>query len=131
MQHSRIALLLGWTLFFSSLATAQKEEDFAGSWSGVIETAQLAFLIELVRDEGTWSGSISIPVQDLKDQALINFVYSENSLTFEIAEIPGKPTFRGVLADEGRSIRGRFRQGAADLGFSMQRVNTWPLAPMA
>lgn len=94
----------------------------AGHWEGAIELpdAKLAVKIDLAQGaDGAWSGTIDIPQQGAVGLALTGIRAAADSVTFAIADVPGAPTFSGVLADGG--IRGTFRQGGATFPFHLGR----------
>lgn len=98
--------------------------DPAGEWTGAIELpgSPLEVHVELARDEaGAWTGAIDIPAQRAEDMALDEVVVEGRSVGFRIAGIPGEPTFRGTLSEDGQEIGGDFTQGGATLAFTLHR----------
>jgi CubicO group peptidase (beta-lactamase class C family) len=98
--------------------------DPAGEWSGTIELpgSPLEVHVELARDDvGAWTGEIDIPAQGARDLALDEIAVDGRSVGFRIAGIPGEPTFRGTLSEDGQEIAGDFTQGGATLAFTLRR----------
>lgn len=98
--------------------------DPAGEWSGAIELpgSPLEVHVELARDEaGAWTGEIDIPAQRAEDMALDEIVVEGHAVGFRIAGVPGEPTFRGTLSEDGQELVGDFTQGGATLAFTLRR----------
>lgn len=110
------------------LPVPQDLAALAGHWEGTLEKIGLEFDIDLERDQaGTWSGDISIPVQSLKDRALVDFAEADGGLRFTIEGIPGSPTFQARFAEGPDRVTGDFTQGGGELEFSMRRAGTEPV----
>lgn len=97
-----------------------------GHWEGAIEVPGQPLEIEVdleTVDDGTLTGTISIPTQGLKDRELRDLsIGSEDGTTtvrFAIPEIPGDPAFEGTLSEDGSTLAGTFRQGGAELTFEL------------
>ena len=103
---------------------AAEEASIAGHWIGEVEIpgTKLGFEIDLAQKaDGSWSGDISIPAQDAKDLPLGNITAKGKDVSFEITGVPGTPTFKGALSDDGQKISGQFSQGGQDFPFAMSR----------
>ena len=103
---------------------AAEEASIAGHWIGEVEIpgTKLGFEIDLAqKPDGSWSGDISIPAQDAKDLPLGNITAKGKDVSFEITGVPGTPTFKGALSDDGQKISGQFSQGGQDFPFAMSR----------
>lgn len=97
----------------------------AGDWAGAIELPgdqQLAIQVTLTPEGDGWSGTIDIPAQGLAGFALSNVTVDGRAVHFEMAGVPGTPTFDGELAEDGETIAGAFTQGGAELAFSLARA---------
>jgi len=97
----------------------------AGSWDGAIElpNGKLAINVTLERGaEDGWTGTIDIPAQGLHGFALSAVSADGERVHFEMAGVPGTPTFEGELADSGEAISGTFQQGGQSLPFSLERA---------
>jgi CubicO group peptidase (beta-lactamase class C family) len=103
---------------------AAEEPSLAGHWIGEVDIpgTKLGFDIDLIqKPDGTWSGDISIPAQDAKDLPLGNIIAKGKDVSFEISGVPGSPTFKGTLSDDGQKISGQFTQGGQAFPFAMSR----------
>ncbi|MGB7295584.1 MAG: serine hydrolase [Candidatus Aminicenantales bacterium] len=122
-----LALLI--VLSFISLpvcagSAASEEASIAGHWVGEVEIpgTKLGFDIDFAQQpDGTWSGDISIPMQNAKDLPLGNIALKGNDVSFEISGVPGAPTFKGALNEDGQKISGQFTQGGETFPFAMSR----------
>ncbi|MBI4544752.1 MAG: serine hydrolase [Gemmatimonadetes bacterium] len=103
---------------------AQEAHRAAGHWKGAIKLpgTELAIDIDLARSGENWSGDISIPQQGARDLPLANVRVASDSVAFEIAGVPGNPSFRGVLAPNGGGIAGAFTQGGQSFTFALERA---------
>ncbi|MCK4494891.1 MAG: serine hydrolase, partial [Candidatus Aminicenantes bacterium] len=84
-----------------------------GHWEGIIDIPAMKLDINIdfsQKEDGSWEGDISIPAQKAKDLPLGNICLAEKEVTFEITGIPGNPTFKGTLSDDGSKIAGDFSQ---------------------
>ncbi|MEW6211679.1 MAG: alpha/beta fold hydrolase [Acidobacteriota bacterium] len=117
-----LALLFISQLSLSSLA--QNQPDVRGRWEGAIKlpTAELAFIIELIRKEdGSWAGTIDIPSQGAKGLPLASITVTASTISFAIAGVPGDPTFNGKLSEDGKTIAGDFSQGGQTFPFKIEK----------
>lgn len=119
LQILASALLLQFSL------VANAETPFDGEWFGAIEVPNQPLEVEVEfssNDDGTLSGTISIPAQSLLDAPLDGIERDGDSIQFAIPDIPGDPAFDGALVDDA-SIEGTFSQGGAELAFALSREN--------
>ena len=96
----------------------------AGHWEGaiIVPGGELGMDVDLVLGEdGTWSGDISIPVQATEDFPLSEVQVEGAEVTFAMAGVPGEPTFKGTLSEDGLTITGSFTQGGQALEFRLTR----------
>lgn len=103
----------------------QEVPTLAGHWEGFIDIPgmKLEILIDFVqKEDGSWEGKISIPAQKAKDVRLSPIVVIDKDVAFEIEGIPGNPTFKGTLSDDGMSLVGEFTQGGQTFPFSLSRA---------
>jgi CubicO group peptidase (beta-lactamase class C family) len=103
---------------------SQEAPSIAGHWEGTINVpgTKLEVLIDFnQKPDGSWEGNISIPAQNAKNLPLnsINFVDKEAS--FAIGGVPGEPTFKGTISEDGTKISGDFTQGGQSFAFSLSR----------
>ncbi|MFC2157041.1 serine hydrolase [Acidobacteriota bacterium] len=108
---------------FSVWAGTQPAPSIEGHWEGeiVLPTGNLAFDIDFKKEGENWIGDVSIPVQNAKDLPLEKISVSGTDITFVMQGIPGNPTFKGALNEEGTSISGDFLQSGAKFPFTMSR----------
>lgn len=94
---------------------------FAGHWEGDITLPQTALVIrvDLAETNHTYSGTIDIPVQNLRGFTLGSLRADNRVIAFTMPRIPGDPTFEGQLAPGGKRITGQFRQGGQKYPFQL------------
>ena len=103
---------------------AQGNPGFEGHWEGAIlvPNAPIEINIDLtVNEEGVWSGDISIPAQMAQDVPLAEVTVEGTSISFMMEGVPGEPTFKGTLSEDGTTITGPFTQGGAELEFKLTK----------
>lgn len=101
--------------------------DFVGHWEGEIAVPgqALGFDVDLqLADDGSLTGDLSIPVQQIRDYKLSELRVDGDDIHFEMAGIPGTPTFDGTRGEgeQGDAIAGTFMQGGGSLTFEMNRA---------
>ncbi len=107
----------------STHALAQ-ELTLPGHWEGAIELPQmeLKILIDITKSEdGSWMGTIDIPLQAAEDLPLRNISIDGSKVIFRIEGPPGNPTFSGSLSEDGETITGDFTQGGQTFPFELIR----------
>jgi len=99
------------------------EPSIAGHWEGSIDvpTMKLEVDVDLIQKNGTWTGDISIPVQNAKDLPLGDIAVEGMEVTFAISGVPGDPTFKGQVSADGKKITGDFTQGGQTFPFELSR----------
>jgi len=104
------------------------DSPFTGQWNGIIEvpTQDLNFILHLGDENGKLAGTIDIPQQGAVGLPLTGLQIEGEQITFEIENVPGKPTFHGRLQDG--AIAGDFSQSGMTLPFTMKRPGE-PLIP--
>ena len=111
----------------------QDTSSAAGAWTGRISLppGPLEIAVALAQDAATraWTGSIDIPAQGAKGLPLGGIAIDGRAVAFDIAGIPGKPTFSGTLSGDGTSITGTFSQNGATFPFELRRGGTATVAP--
>ncbi len=123
MKNSTRYLLSCIVLFTCSLAAYA--EAPAGRWEGTIDAPgnPIGITIDLeAAAEGTWTGNIDIPVQNLQNFPLADITVDGSSVSFKLPGIPGAPVFQGTLAGEGSKLAGDFHQGGGTVPFQLQRT---------
>ena len=107
-----------------ALSAVAQNRTAAGAWNGSISTpgVELSVIVNLQQKEDhSWTGTIDIPMQGAKGLALTDIAVEGKSVSFSITGVPGNPTFKGMLADDGRTIAGDFSQGPAKFPFKLTR----------
>lgn len=95
-----------------------------GHWEGIIDIPAMKLDINIdfsQKEDGSWEGDISIPAQKAKNLPLGNISLAGKEATFEITGIPGNPTFKGTLSDDGSEIAGDFSQEGKTFPFILNR----------
>lgn len=112
-------------LFCLFVAPAAHAQSVAGAWTGTIDVpgSPLGIEVVLTQADGGWRGSISIPVQNLRDYALAGVRVTPDSAFFQMDGIPGTPRFAGRIGETGTEIRGDFFQGGGRLTFLLTRAD--------
>lgn len=96
----------------------------AGKWEGAIELpgTELAIDVDLAEGkDGAWTGDITIPAQGARDLALDKIAVKANEVTFVIPGVPGEPTFKGTVSEDGAKLSGTFTQGGASFPFTLKK----------
>jgi CubicO group peptidase (beta-lactamase class C family) len=103
---------------------SQEAPSILGHWEGTIDIpgTKLEILIDFSQKQDTsWEGQISIPAQNARNLPLSNIDFVDKEVTFAIAGVPGEPTFKGAISDDGARIAGDFTQGGQSFAFSLSR----------
>jgi hypothetical protein len=80
----------------------------------------LAISVDLARTaSGAWSGTITIPSQNLSAFPLSNIVSKDDEISFAMQGVPGDPQFSGRIAGSPRVMSGQFTQGGGSIPFSL------------
>ncbi|MFC1791725.1 hypothetical protein ACFL0I_04590 [Gemmatimonadota bacterium] len=122
-------------LFFLALAGATSvlgaQEDPApvipspaGHWEGaiIVPGGELGIDVDLtLGEDGTWSGDISIPMQATEDFPLSEVFVEGAEVTFAMAGVPGEPTFKGTVSEDGLTMTGSFTQAGQAMEFRLAR----------
>jgi pimeloyl-ACP methyl ester carboxylesterase len=105
-------------------SSASAQNRIVGVWNGAIAVpgAELGVSVILEqKDNGSWTGTIDIPLQNAKAVPLTNIVIEGGSVSFSITGAGGNPTFKGQLSEDTNTISGDFTQGAGRLDFKLTR----------
>lgn len=125
---------LSFFCFIIFVSAPSRSAAFEGFWSGLIETpgTPLGIEVELTKNDfGELVGTINIPVQGLQGFALSALKTEDASIHFEMAGIPGTPTFDGTLSTSGDVIEGKFTQGPQLFPFKLERTEKVSANPSA
>ena len=108
-------------IFFVAVA-ASAGETAAGHWRGsvAVQQAPLPVEVELALTSRGWRGRISFPSQEVRDLPLERVDVTDGVVRFQVAGIPGKPTFVGKFADD--AIDGTYTQDGATFALKLSRA---------
>jgi CubicO group peptidase (beta-lactamase class C family) len=123
VTHFLILSCIVFLLFPVSLPS-QEVTSIAGHWEGTIDIpgTKLEVLIDFSQKQaGIWEGKISIPAQNAKNLPLNNISFVDKEASFAIGGVPGEPTFKGTITENGTKISGDFTQGGQNFPFSLSR----------
>ncbi len=115
-----VILLAAW----AAPAAAAAPADLAGHWEGaiVLPTMKLEIRLDFARQaDGAWTGTISIPIQSIKDMALANIKTDGAKASFEMPGVAGHPAFSGAFSPDGAKLAGQFTQGPGKYPFEVAR----------
>lgn len=103
-------------------AQAAADSSLAGSWSGAIKLpgVELKVQVVLATADGQWRGTIDIPMQSARGLKLQQIAIDGDDVSFQIADIPGAPTFAGKREAPDR-IAGDFTQAGQKFRFELTR----------
>lgn len=130
-MFSRIASLGFTGVLAVCVSLSQSPTAASGHWSGAIEVPgqPLGIEVDLAQVSNKWEGAISIPAQKLEAFPLSDVAVLAASVGFAMKGVPGNPTFRGTLSEDGTSIAGDFSQGGGKFPFRMTRTGEAKLEP--
>ncbi len=118
----RMTALVLMLLMLVNSAAVQAGSQLTGTWQGQIELPGLKLEISVTFD-GKGQGTISIPMQQLKDYSLGQITANGDQISFALPGIPGDPrvTAKFVAADQ---IEGSFTQSGASFPCALRRAST-------
>lgn len=95
----------------------QTDEQITGLWQGAIDVPgmKLELSVTFSRKDGVWAGTMSIPVQNLRDMALDELRIEGGTVGFKLSKVPGNASFSGKFENDFTEIRGDFRQSGMNL----------------
>jgi hypothetical protein len=118
----------------TAAATPAATPAASGHWVGTLQTPAQPLEVEVDLKPGTppaWVGTISIAAQNLKAFPLSSVDVQGKSVSFAMANVPGTPTFKGTLSDDGTTLSGDFSQGGGSVPFTMARKGDAVFVPPA
>ena len=126
MKRTRLLLLALAVLSMAwpSPGNGQSQTSAVGHWEGTVDLQgnKLDFSVDIVQGrEGAVSGIISFPSQNIKASPLINVVAKGADVSFAMQGIPGDPSFKGKLSDDGKMITGDLTQAGTTFQFKLER----------
>ena len=106
---------------FAGVLVAQ--DAARGHWTGSIEIPShtLAVEVDLDKEDAAWIGSIAVPEQHAEGMPLEAITFADNKWSFRIKGAPGEPTFKGTIAEDGKTMSGDFTQGPGTFPFKLER----------
>ena len=124
------ALVMGAALLGTSSWAAPAVSP-AGHWKGAIQVPGQELQVEVdlaPKGPAAWTGTITIPVQNLRAFPLSSIEAQGNAVSFAMKGIPGDPVFKGQLSADGAILSGEFTQGEAKLPFQLKRTGEATIA---
>lgn len=118
-------ILWGIIALFPLSLLSGEELSLAGHWEGAAELPGMKLDLNIdftQKEDGSWTGDISIPAQSAKDLPLGNISFKGRDVSFDITGVPGNPSFKGTLSEDGQKIAGQFTQGGQTFPFSLNRA---------
>jgi hypothetical protein len=107
---------------------AQSDPVGAGHWEGAIKIPNRAMkvIVDLARNgHGEWTGDIDVPDQGIRNFPLSKIKVEGNAVQFQLAGIPGEPSFDGEISPDGTLMAGDFGGGGGSVGAEFK----WSGAP--
>jgi len=95
-------------------------QQIEGSWWGVLRAGatQLRIVFHFKRNpDGTWTGTVDSPDQGARGIPLSEVRLEGSRVFVKVESVQGE--FEGTLAENGREIRGEWRQGGNTLALSL------------
>jgi len=102
----------------------------AAHWKGSIALPnEMQIEVDLVKQDAGWAGAISVPAQGLSGVPLTNVTVDGKAVSFVVSQIPGSPTFKGTLSDDGAALTGDFVHGDTSAAFKLARAGEGTIPP--
>ena len=76
---------------------------------------ELDMIIHLHANEKSWTGTLDIPLQNIKGMELSELSIKENGLIFKLPDVPGAASYRGTFSSDYAKLDGTFTQGGQNL----------------
>jgi hypothetical protein len=116
--------------FVPAPARAAQAPGAAAHWKGNIALPNdLQVEVDLVKQDAAWAGAITVPAQGLTGVPLSNITVDGKAVSFVVSQIPGSPTFKGTLSDDGASLAGDFVHGDTSAAFKFARAGEGKIPP--
>jgi len=125
-----LIVILAYLVAIPTAAAWQEPRQFTGHWEGTMELPGMLmnFMVDLTYEDGTWSGTMDIPMQGAIGIPLSGIKVSGAAIEFALADVPGDPIWKGTL-EEGK-IEGTLTQGGMSIPFHLGREKvTGPARP--
>lgn len=116
-----LLLFISFAGFLPAQAQSPVPGQWAGQWEGSISIPGSPFdmAATFTPNGAAWTGTIDI--QGAKGVPLGGIAITGESIAFEMTGVPGMPTFKGMIAADGKSIAGNFSQSGQTFPFKLQR----------
>lgn len=75
--------------------------------------------IHFKSEENNWTGTIDIPVQNIKEMKLAEVILKDDALGFRLPEVPGNAYFEGIVEQGKEKISGKFKQAGQTFPLNM------------
>jgi hypothetical protein len=127
----RTLTTLAAALTLAAAGAAQAQTPAAGRWEGAISAPgrEISVIVDLKGDGGKWQGTVALPGEKLKGLPLANIAVAGAGVTFSMPG-PGEPTFKGTVAQDGKTMSGDFTQGGNTIAFALTRTGDAQIAPL-
>jgi hypothetical protein len=132
LMRACFAVLVG-VVLAAPAAHAAQAPAAAGHWKGAVSLPQteLAVEIDLLKKDDGWAGAIAVPAQGLSGVPLTSITVEGKAVSFVLTVVPGSPTFKGQLSDDGATLAGDFAHGEVTAPFKLARAGEASIAPAA
>ena len=101
-----------------------QSSDLVGTWEGSIRgpgSVQAVSVAIRIDGEGAFTGTADIPGQGAQLRPLINIDVRDQYVSFQVAGIPGNPSFDGAVSVDGRTFSGNFSQAEETFPFTLAK----------
>lgn len=98
--------------------------EVSGHWEGQLEAPgmPIEIRVDLARSaDGTWTGTLDVPAQGIRGLPLDAITVEGRAVNFKAPGIPGEPTFKGLVSEDGAAISGDMTQAGHTIPFSIRR----------
>jgi hypothetical protein len=115
-------------------AVSAQTPTASGHWTGTLAVPAQPLDVEIDLKQETppaWIGTITVPAQNLRAFPLGSIAVDGKSVSFAMPKVPGDPTFKGTLSDDGATISGDFSQGGGTLPLKLTRKGDAVITPPA
>jgi hypothetical protein len=130
LRAGSAAALLAALALTSSPVHAAQGAGAAAHWKGNIALPnELQIEVDLVKQDAGWAGALTVPAQGLSGVPLTNVAVDGKAVSFVVSQIPGSPTFKGTLSDDGTSLAGDFVHGPTSAAFTLARSGEGRIPP--
>ena len=121
-MNKKIFIILSVLFLMHSILVAETD-TLIGEWQGSINVPgqKLEVTVEFLLEDDQIVGFIDIPLQQAIDLPLTDISVTDDGVSFMIQDVPGEPTFNGMLSQDGNTLSGEFTQGGGTFDFTLSR----------